>query len=249
MMLVTSLLFFVVGLLVGGLINVLADDLPARVRPGRPHCPQCGHVHSPAGWLAIGRRLRGACPECGLATRRRALLVELGTAATFALLPWFIEPKINLVIYTFYVAVLILVIVIDVEHRLILHIVTIPTTLIALIASVPLSGNSILLALVGGAMGFILFYLAYLLGKRLFGPGALGFGDVMLAMMLGAMLGLQIIFVLVLAILLGGLYGVASLLSGRIGRGGHFAYGPFLAIAGMAMIIWGPQFLDWYLTP
>lgn len=249
-MLVLSLLFFVVGLLVGGLINVLADDLPARRRPGRPHCPQCGHVYGPAGWLAIGRRLGGgACPECGLATRRRALLVEAGTAATFALLPWFIEPKLDLVIYSFYVAVLILVIVVDIEHRLILHIVTVPTTLIALIASVPLSQSSIWLALVGAALGFILFFLAFLLARRLFGSGALGFGDVMLAMVLGAMLGLQIIFALILAIVLAGLYVVVGLLSGRLGRGAYFAYGPFLALAGIIMIIWGPQFLAWYLSP
>jgi prepilin signal peptidase PulO-like enzyme (type II secretory pathway) len=245
-----SLLFFIAGLLTGGLINVLADDLPARIRPGRPHCPQCGHVHNPAGWLAVGRRLQGgACPQCGLVTRRRALLVEVGTAVIFALLPLFIQPEVDLVIYSFYMAVLILVIVIDIEHRLILHVVTIPSTIIALIASLPLSQNSFRLALVGAVLGFILFYLAYLLGRRLFGPGALGFGDVMLAMMLGAMLGLQIIFVLILAILLGGLFGIVALLSGRIGRGAYFAYGPFLAVAGMVMIIWGPQFLEWYLNP
>jgi prepilin signal peptidase PulO-like enzyme (type II secretory pathway) len=244
-----SLLFFVIGLLAGGLINVLADDLPARVWPRLPHCPQCGHIYGPAGWLAIGRRLTGgACPECGLATRRRALLVEVGTAATFALLPWFIEPELDLVIYSLYVAILILVIVIDIEHRLILHIVTVPTTLIAMVVSVPLSQSSIWLALVGAALGFALFFLAFLLGKRLFGSGALGFGDVMLAMMLGAMVGLQIIFVLILAILLGGLYGLAGLLSGRLGRGSYFAYGPFLAVAGIIMIIWGSQFLDWYLS-
>ncbi len=244
-----SLLFFVVGLLVGGLINILADDLPARVRPPWPHCPQCDHAYGPTGWLAIGRRLRGgACPECGLATRRRALLVEVGTAATFAVLPWFIEPGLDLVIYSFYVAVLVLVIVIDIEHRLILHVVTVPTTLIALVASMALSESSIWLALVGAALGFILFFLAFLLGRRLFGSGALGFGDVMLAMMLGAMLGLKIIFVLILAIVLGGLYGLVGLLSGRLGRGSYFAYGPFLAVAGIVMIIWGSQFLDWYLA-
>ena len=111
-----------------------------------------------------------------------------------------------------------------------------------------LSESSIWLALVGAALGFFLFFLAFLLGRRLFGSGALGFGDVMLAMMLGAMLGLQIIFVLILAVVLGGVYGLVGLLSGRLGRGSYFAYGPFLAVAGIVMIIWGSQFLDWYLA-
>ncbi len=236
-----------IGLLVGGFINVLADDLPDRVRPRRPHCPQCGHVYDPGKWLAIGRLFSGgACPECGLRTRRRAVVVELSTLLIFALLPWLIQPPVDLVIYSIYIAVLILVIVIDIEHRLILHVVTFPTTAFALIASTFLTDNGLLLALAGAVVGFIFFYLAYLLGQRLFGPGALGFGDVTLATMMGAMLGFQrIFFALILGILLAGLWGGLALLARRASRRTYFAYGPFLAIGGIIAIIWGDQIYRW----
>ena len=102
--------------------------------------------------------------------------------------------------------------------------------------------------MVGAASGFALFYLAYLLGNRLFGPGALGFGDVTLATMLGAMLGIQVIFALVLGIMLAGLWSVLGLLSGRLTRRTSFAYGPFLSVAGMFMVIWGNRFFDWYVN-
>ena len=152
----------------------------------------------------------------------------------------------DLVIYSFYIAVLILVIVIDLEHRLILHVVTFPTTAFALIASFFLTDNNLRLALAGAVAGFIFFYLAYLLGRRLFGPGALGFGDVTLATMMGAMLGFQrIFFALVLGILLAGIFGLLALASRRASRRTYFPYGPFLAIGGITTIIWGDQIYHW----
>ena len=244
---ITSLVFFFIGVLAGGLINVLADDLPARVRPRVPHCPRCGHEYHPQRWLAISRRLLGAhCPECELPTRRRALGVEIGTAFLFAILPLFISPAADLVIYSVYVAVLILIIVIDIEHRLILHVVTIPSTIFALVASLALTDNNPLLAAIGAAVGFLFFLVVFFVGQRLFGPGALGFGDVMLAMTMGAMLGLQrVFFALILGVLLAGLWAIVALASKRLKLRGYFAYGPFLAIGGIVMIIWGNEIYNW----
>lgn len=235
------------GLLVGGLINVLADDLPARRSIRRPHCPGCGHEFKPSNWLALSRQLRGAaCPECGLSARKRPIITELSLVALFVALAWIIEPTGDLVIYSLFVAVLVLVVVIDQEHRLVLHIVTFPTTAFALLASLILDDSGILLALVGAIVGFIFFFIAYLIGNKFFGQGALGFGDVTLAMMMGAMLGFQrVFFALVIGILLAGLWGGIGLISGRMNRRSKFAYGPFLAIAGIVVIIWGNQLLNW----
>lgn len=247
---ILNILFAMIGLLIGGLINLLADDLPARIRPGRPHCPRCGYVYTLMGWLALGQLISGGrCPQCGLPTRRRTWLVEIVTAVVFAGLPSLIEPKADLVIYSVYTAVLILVIVIDLEHRLILHVVTFPTSLFAFIASFILADNGPLLAVTGALVGFLLFLVAYLAGRRLFGPGAFGFGDVTLATMMGMMLGLQLIFfALILGVLLAGLWSLVGLLTRRLSRRAYFAYGPFLAVAGIFMMLFGEQFLDWYMA-
>jgi leader peptidase (prepilin peptidase)/N-methyltransferase len=248
-MIVWNILFALIGLLVGGLLNVLADDLPARIRPKRPHCPNCDHVYGLTHWLAVSRRLQGGkCPNCELPTRRRAIWLEIGTALVFAALPALIEPGLELIIYTVYAAVLILVIVIDIEHRLILHVVTFPTTVFALIASNFLADNTLIASALGAVVGFVLFYLAYILGRRLFGSGAFGFGDVTLAMTMGAMLGLhRVIFALVLGVLLGGLWSLVGMITGRMTRFSYFAYGPFLAVAGLIMLIWGNAVLQWYI--
>jgi leader peptidase (prepilin peptidase)/N-methyltransferase len=243
-----NVVFALIGLLVGGVINVLADDLPARTRPQKPHCPHCGHRYGPSGWLAVSRRVLGrSCPECGQPHRRRPLIVEISTLLLFAALPSLIAPTVDLVIYTVYIAILLLIIVIDVEHRLILHVVTFPSMAFALIASFFLADSYPFLALAGGLVGFVIFLFVYWLGRRMFGPGALGFGDVTLATTMGLMLGFdRIFFALVLGILLAGLWSLIGLASGKMSRRAYFAYGPFLALAGIVTIIWGDRFYSWF---
>lgn len=246
------LLFGLLGWLAGVTINVLADDLPLRQRPSNPLCPSCGHGYHGVGWSGIGRWVRcgGRCPGCGRAQQRRPVVVEVGTAVLFAALPLLIADPIVLAVDALYMAILVLIIVIDLEHRLILNVVVYPATLLALALSllVPPGENGILLALVGTAVGFVLFYALYWLGGRLFGRGALGFGDVKLAMLLGAMLGFhRILFALFLAIVLGGVVSVVLLVSGRARRRTVLPYGQYLAIAGMVLLIWGGDVLAWYL--
>jgi prepilin signal peptidase PulO-like enzyme (type II secretory pathway) len=245
-----NLLFAVFGLLFGGLINVLADDLPARLRLRLPHCPSCGHVHRPGSWLAISRQIQGGCcSNCELPTRRRALMVEIGTALIFAVMPSLIDPVSDLIIYAMYVAVLILIFVIDVEHKLVLHVITFPVTVMSLLATLVLTDITLLQSLVGAVAGFLFFYIAFLIGGRLFGPGALGFGDVTLSMTMGAMLGFQrIFFALIAGILFAGVWSIVGLLTGKIGRRSYFAYGPFLATGGLIMIVWGNQVYDWLIA-
>lgn len=247
---VLNLIFALFGLVVGLILNVLADDLPARVDPAAPHCTQCGHRYRPMHWLALARLLSQArCTECGATTGRRHVWVEVITSLIFAVLPSLIANPVDLVFGAAYVAILILVIVIDLEHRLILHKVTFPSTLLALLGSVFISSNSLLLALLGAGLGFAVFYCLYWLGKQLFGPGALGFGDVTLSMTLGAMVGFPyIVFALVLGIMLGGLISFGLIVSGRLSMRSYVAYGPFLAMAGIVTVLWGERIMAWYVV-
>jgi leader peptidase (prepilin peptidase)/N-methyltransferase len=252
--LMLNLLFALLGLITGSIINILADNLPEKMRLQRPYCLQCGQLRHGFSWLAVTRLARngGRCPNCGVETPKRNLLVELTTTLLFALLPTLIPEPVNLIVNSFFIAVLILVIVIDLEHRLILNSVTFPVTLLALLASMIVSDdqNTLPSSLVGAATGFVLFFIAYQIGKLLFGPGALGYGDVKLAMAMGAMLGFhRIVFALMLAILLGGVVSILVLIiSRRVNMRTYLPYGQYLAIGGIVMLIWGVQVVEWY-TP
>lgn len=247
---ILNIIFAIIGLIVGGILNSLADDLPARKPPSRPHCPQCKQPFAVGRWLALARLLRGGrCPHCGAPVGRRYILVETVTPLLFALLPSLIPDPVDLFFAATYVAILILIIVIDLEHRLILHKVTFPSTLLALAGSYFVSNNSLPLALIGAALGFIIFFGLYWLGTRLFGPGALGFGDVTLSMTLGAMVGFPyVVFALVIGIMLGGLISFGLIISGRLSMRSYVAYGPFLAMAGIITVLWGERILSWYVA-
>lgn len=245
-------LFAILGFLVGGLMNVLADDLPERRSPLVPHCynKSCNYSYSTRGWFALFRLIsyRWQCPKCDAAERRRTIVVELITIAIFAVLPLFVTDIPNLIIDTIFVSILILVIVIDLEHRLILTVVTFPTTMIAIFAlSWFHSENNFILSISGAFTGFIIFYLLYLMGVWFFGEGALGFGDVMLSMTMGAMLGIHMIVpALLIGILLGGLGSVFLLIGRTVGMSSYTPYGQYLATGGIIALIWGPQIVEWY---
>ncbi|MFQ5419669.1 MAG: prepilin peptidase [Anaerolineae bacterium] len=248
-----NLLWVLVGFAVGVTVNVLADHLPERQRPQRPYCLQCGHVHTGVGVLGLGRRFLqgGKCPNCGAKTRWRTWVLELSTAVLFAFLPSLITDPINLAINSFYMAVLMLIIVIDLENKLILNVVTFPATALALLGSflVTPDENNWKLALAGAVVGFVVFFAFYWIGQLLFGPGALGFGDVKLALLLGAMLGFhRIFFALVIGVALGGVGSLLALIiSRRVGRFTYLPYGQYLAVAGMIVLIWGGQMYRGYV--
>lgn len=202
------------GFLAGGVINYLADVLPFTRRFSRPACPSCG---SPRSWKEYFLLRR--CAACGQRRSLRAWLVYLlavGVTAAAALYP---SARLGfwagwlLLVYFGVVAV------IDIEHRLILHPVSLFGAALGAVLGVWLHGWQSTVA--GGAAGFLIMLVLYWLGgvfakglARLRGQEidevALGFGDVNLSGVLGLILGWPGITAgLVGAILLGG---VGSLL-------------------------------------
>ena len=245
-----NFLLALIGVFVGGVINILADDLPERKGISRPRCIHCHTPYPLTGWLTLTRwpLHRGQCPTCHQPTPWRGPAVEISTALLFALLPAIITHPVTLGVTAFFIAVLNLIIVIDLEHRLILHVVTFPVTLLALLTTFINPDNRLDFALIGAVFGFICFYLLYLLGTFLFGSGALGFGDVTLAMTMGAMLGIhRIIFAFIIGIVLGGIISLLLLASRRFTTRTYLPYGQYLALGGIIMLIWGNQILDWYI--
>jgi prepilin signal peptidase PulO-like enzyme (type II secretory pathway) len=193
------------GLFAGWLVNYLSDVLPATRQLSRPACAQCGASFSAVDYLTLH-----ACRSCGKARSWRTYLTQailfLGTAYI-----WIHPPK-SLNFWLAYILLIYLgvVFVIDLEHRLILHPVSLFGALLGLVIGTVVHGLSI--ALIGGAVGFGAMLLAYYLGEwyvraKKVDDVALGFGDVNLSGVIGLMLGWPLIlFGLFVAILLGGVF-------------------------------------------
>ena len=149
------------------------------------------------------------------------------------------NPVIPILTTGFYIAVLLWITVVDLRQRRILNSITLPVILLALSLGFLRGWEFLLSASIGAVIGFLFFFLLYWLGKRHYGPGALGMGDVKLAMLLGAMVGLQHVFTtLALGLLLVGLCGLILLVMGRADRRSQLPFGPFLASAGIILLVW-----------
>jgi prepilin signal peptidase PulO-like enzyme (type II secretory pathway) len=106
------------------------------------------------------------------------------------------------------------------------------------------------LAILGAILGFVVFYFFFWLANLLYGDDriALGMGDVKLAMMLGMMLGFPSIFYCLLwGIVLGGVITLILLLTRRVNRGTALPYGQYLALSGIAFLIWGADYVQQYI--
>jgi leader peptidase (prepilin peptidase)/N-methyltransferase len=227
-----------IGLAVGQLINYFSDILPEARNFSKPVCAHCSTPHT--------------CPRSW-----RTYIVQF-LAIIASVLVWYYPPAgMGYVLGILILIYFGIVMVIDLEHRLILHPVSLAGALLGLITGLVMRG--IVPTLVGGAAGFAIMLLFYMIGmwfaryraKRMGtddGEEALGFGDVMLAGVLGLMLGWPLIwFGLVLGILLGGVISLVIILylvvSGRYKTMSFFiAYGPYLII-GATILLFFPSVL------
>ncbi|MFO1485814.1 MAG: prepilin peptidase [Verrucomicrobiaceae bacterium] len=78
---------------------------------------------------------------------------------------------------------------------------------------------------------------------------AMGFGDVLFLMMIGAFTGWQaVLFTILAASVLGTVFAVIHRVTGRAEWGAKIPFGPYLAMGAMLWIFWGPQCVEWYLS-
>lgn len=266
------------GLLFGSFANVLIWRVPrgeSIVSPGS-HCPRCGHDirwydNIPVvSWLV----LRGRCRDCGQPIAWRYPAVELASGALWLLAGWRfgLTPALPLAIVFFYL--LLVLSVIDLDHR------RLPTPLVAALGGVALvaavaaqltglgfaplgsdAGSGLLtspLALSG--LGFVLgagtsWAIAAVYGA-LRGRQGLGFGDVRLLGAMGIVLGPYVLLAYALANILGVVGAIPAMLASRRRSDGDeavplgqasFPFGPFLALGGLLTALAGPAMWQAYL--
>lgn len=90
-----------------------------------------------------------------------------------------------------------------------------------------------------------LFLLLYVVSKGAW----IGFGDVKLAIILGALAGtpLKAMFLLFVASTLGSLIALPLVLKGKAGRQTKLPFGPLLLAGTIITVLWGQTALDWYM--
>jgi leader peptidase (prepilin peptidase)/N-methyltransferase len=237
-------LLLVLGWLAATALNYLSDVLPTNRKFTAITCPNCQHKTKWLDYLLLRK-----CTDCGQKRSPRAWIVQI-TTPVVAVIVWFFPPQILGAYLAFVVFFYLdLVFIMDAEHRIILHPVSIAGAILAIPLGIWLNGW--LKTLIGGIAGFGFMLALYYFGalfSRLVSRArnqpideiALGFGDVNLSGVLGLMLGWPRIWVnLLFAIVLGGLvsggYILFMLLRKRYQAFTAIPYAPFLIIAAVVL--------------
>jgi prepilin signal peptidase PulO-like enzyme (type II secretory pathway) len=261
-------LVFIIGIIAGGIVNALADDLPKRRRPQLPRYPD-DTPRPLIAWLGITAFLFGkrASPN-GAKLRWRYPLTEIATALLMVLVVLVTEDDrsveqtmdtLQFIFWLIYMPIFVLITVIDLEHRLILFVVIIPSAVIALLdALLTTYGADLGEAILGGLLGFFVFFLLYIggflftyvLGKARGQPideVAFGYGDVMLITLSGLILGWQpLIIAMFVTVFLGAAGAILYLVVRGLTRR-HYSmftplpYGPYIVFGTVLMLLFSVE--------
>nr|WP_052148566.1 A24 family peptidase [Paraburkholderia sacchari] len=131
--------------------------------------------------------------------------------------------------------VLVVLTVIDLATMLLPDVITIPLVVVGLLVNASATVASLHDAMLGAAIGFLVFWSLYWSIRVVSRREGMGFGDVKLACAIGAWLGFRpLLHILAAAVLLAGLYACVLAMSRKISDDHLIPFGPFLA-AGAAL--------------
>jgi len=255
------LVFILLGLFVGSFLNVCIDRLPRGQSIINPpsHCAACNRKLGIFDLVPLFSYLwlRGRCRYCQAPIPLRLPIVEGITSLLFALLFWKFGLGLELAISLIYASLLIVIFVIDLEHKLVLDKVIYPSLVLAFafaffwpgmgtLSSLAVGGiklGTMLSSLAGGAIGLVTMALPFIISR-----GGMGMGDVKLGALVGLMTGYPLALVaLLLSVITGGLV-AAILLAFKIKkRKDPIPFAPFLATSAMVTLLWGQAIYQWYL--
>ena len=262
-----------VGLLIGSFLNVVIYRLPKMMeaqwaaecaelsgatqpaaQPAfnllvpRSLCPHCNHQ---IRWfenipIASYVWLRGKCSACKASISPRYPLVELTTGVLFFFCAWSWGISPTAAVWSAFAATLLTLALIDWDTTLLPDDLTLPLVWVGLVsASLGWTQVTLTSAMWGAVAGYLSLWGVYWAFKWVTGKEGMGYGDFKLFAALGAWFGWQALIPMILiASVIGATVGIAMKFSTGLREGGYVPFGPFLAGAGLAAMVFGPHVLQ-----
>ena len=228
----------------------LYDPPPPGIVVEPSHCPHCGHKLSwyeniPVfSWLA----LRGRCRSCKAPISIQYPAVELLTMLLVTACVW----RFGFGWQGFGAAMLSCFLVamsgIDVRTQLLPDQLTLPLLWLGLIASVDNLFVPAKAAIAGAVLGYLSLWTVYWVYKQLTGKIGMGHGDFKLLAALGAWAGYKALLpIVMLSSIVGAVVGSIWLMTKGRDQGTPIPFGPYLAIAGWIVFLWGNNIIGAYM--
>lgn len=240
-----------IGLALGSFMNVCIYRIPQRQSIINPPstCPNCGkkikfydNIPLVSYFLLMGR-----CRHCRYVIPWHYPAVEALTGLLS--LSLFIRYGLSYQYFLFllFIAALVTIAFIDLHHRIIPDVISLPGILVGWSTSFILGHVSWLDSLIGiigggGSLFLVAFVYVSLTGKE-----GMGGGDIKLLAMIGAWLGWRPLpLVVLISSLTGAVIGVAFLLLAGKGLRAKIPFGPFLSFGALLYFFFGPELSHWY---
>ena len=250
---ILSLFVFCIGAAVGSFLNVCIYRLPQGLSIAAPRsfCPACqtpirAYDNIPIiSFLILG----GKCRKCRAPISWRYPLVEALTGALALALFLKMGLTLSFASHFCFVAALVVITFIDLDHRLIPDVISLTGIVIGFLLALLGITIGIWNSLIGIAVGGGSLYLVAIAYEAVTKREGMGGGDVKLLAMIGAWLGWQaVLFTLFFSSLLGSLIGGSVMMLKK--EDGKYAipFGPFLALAALAYVFFGEKLIHWYLN-
>ena len=248
-----NILAFVIGACIGSFLNVCIYRIPASVSIVHPgsSCPHCKTMISFYDNIPIVSYLilMGKCRYCKTPISFRYPFIELlGGISALACMVAF-GPTLHGVLIFIFIATLIVVTFIDLDHRIIPDVITLPGIPIffLLAFAIPTINwiESIIGILIGGGSLFGVAWLYHFITGR----EGMGGGDIKLLAMMGAVIGWTgILFTIFAASAIGTVIGLLTMIKSSKGMRLAIPFGPFLAIGGIIYLFFGNAIIHWYFN-
>lgn len=246
------ILILTLGIIIGSFLNVCIYRIPREESIVFPssHCTYCSH---PLAWYDLipilsFLFLRGKCRYCGGAISPRYPIVELLNGIIYLLIFYHFGLSIDFIFFGFIISILIVISFIDYYHQIIpdslilmiLALSIIHKALIYFIYKAPISFFDSISGFAGAGALFIIIALV--------SNGGMGGGDIKLIAVMGFILGLKkTLLNILLSFLIGAVFSIFLLLSGKKGRKDAIPFGPFICISFFITLLYGENIIDWYI--
>ncbi len=243
---------FLLGTVLGSFLNVCVYRLPRHESLVWPRS-YCGHCKStiPMWWnvpLLSFLLLRGRCRYCRMPISFVYPLVEFLTGFLLLLLWLDYGPGAPFLHYATLVLFLLPISFIDLNHRLILNVLTFPGMLLGLFLGSVTRQMPLAQSALGLFLGAGFLWLIGVGGRWLFKQESMGGGDIKLGAMIGTFLGAKVVLALFLAFVLAAPVVAIGLALGRLKPGSTIPFGPFISLGAVVLVCFGNELYRLYLT-
>ncbi len=246
---------FIYGLIFGSFYNVVIYRLPfdMSISEGRSKCTSCGYTLKAKDLIPVISfiMLKGKCRSCGNSISYRYPAIELLTGVLFSLAYLVFGLNLQMIFIMCFWSYLLIVTMIDIDHKLILDNISIVFFIIFLALDLFILKKAVVLNLIAGVVALLVYLLIYKVAFMYYKREAFGLGDVFFISVVSFCLGfkvlyLTIFFPFIVAVVC---IGLIMLLGKKFDINKEVPFAPFISLSAFILSIFGEQMMKFiFLT-